>query len=79
MDNSAILDHTAATVTVDDEGLVRVSGAVMFRRVVRDGELWLQFYDRDRMRSQARGSRLIEVEFDALMARLIKDVERREK
>ena len=75
MTTNAILDSTASTVTVDDEGLVRVSGAVVFRRIVRGGELWLQFYDRDRMRSQARGSRLVEVEFDALMARLIKDVE----
>lgn len=74
MNSPAILDPVAATVTVDGEGLVRVDGAVVFRRVVRAGELWLQFYDRDRMRSDARGSRLIEVAFDALMARLVKDV-----
>ena len=64
------IDHTAQTVTIDREGLVRVDGVVVFRLLTRGGILFAQFLDSDRLRSQCRGARYIEVPWDALAEKL---------
>jgi hypothetical protein len=57
--------------------IVRVDGITLCKRVVRDGVVWLQFKDKDRMRSDARGTPFVEVPLVAfgamLMAAVIED------
>lgn len=50
-------------VTVDNKGFVVVDG-VKVCKVTRDGKL--QFCDKDRLRSQQRGTRFVEVSPDTL-------------
>jgi len=67
-------DPRAETVEIDQSGMVRVDGPPQFRRIVRGGRVWVQFADRDRMRSACRGTRLVEIPLDALAARLCADL-----
>jgi hypothetical protein len=58
------IDATASTVEIDCvTGDVRIDGMLALRAFRRDGVLWLQFCDRDKMRSRARRppTRFIEV------------------
>ena len=64
------LDPLCKTVTVDATGLVRVDGIPVFRRLVRGGELLLEFYDRDGLRARALNRETICVPLDALVMRL---------
>ena len=57
---------TVNQIQVADDGLVRVDGVPMFRRIERDGVVYLEFFDRDRLRAQCRGTRLVEVSLDML-------------
>jgi hypothetical protein len=66
------IDHTAQTVTIDRDGLVRVDGVVVFRLIHRGDTLFAQFLDSDRLRSQCRGARYIEVPWDALAEKLVR-------
>jgi len=55
-------DTTAAKVKIDlVSQLVRVDGIILFKRIFRDGQVWLQFKDSDRLRSRNRGTAYIEV------------------
>jgi len=58
-------DEVAIKTTED--GLMKLDGVPMFRKVVRDGAIYVQFYDKDRMRSNCRGSRLVEIRLDLLV------------
>lgn len=61
---SSLIDHDASTVQIDRiTGDVRVDGMLAFRAFERDGLVWLQFCDRDKMRSRGRRprTRFIEV------------------
>lgn len=60
------IDETGESVRVSKDDLVRVDGITICRRVVRDGVLYLQFYDRDKIRSNCRGSNCVEVPFSVL-------------
>ena len=63
-------DDGAATVSIDDCGLVHVDGAPQFRRLVRARVVVIQFRDRSALRSQGRGTELIEVPLSALVDKL---------
>ncbi len=64
------LDPLCKTVTVDATGLVRVDGIPVFRRLVRGGEVFLEFRDRDGLRARALNRETICVPLDALVVRL---------
>lgn len=64
------VDPLCKTVTVDAAGLVRVDGIPVFRRLVRGGELFLEFRDRDGLRARALNRETICVPLDALVTRL---------
>ncbi len=66
------VDPLCKTVTVDSTGLVRVDGIPVFRRLIRDGELFLEFCDRDRLRARALNRETVSVPLDALVVRLYK-------
>ena len=57
-------------IQVADDGLMRVDGVPMFRRIERDGVVYLEFFDRDRLRAQCRGTRLVEVSLDTIVTML---------
>jgi len=67
------VDTNGRTVTIDKDGMIRVDGVAVFRRVIRGGDLYAQFMDGNRIRSQCRGTPYIEVSWDALTAKLIKE------
>ena len=48
-------------MTITPDGLIRIDGFSAFRKIVRGGIIYVQFCDRDRMRSQCRGTKFIEV------------------
>ena len=66
------LDPLCKTVTVDATGLVRIDGIPVFRRLVRGGEVFLEFRDRDGLRARALNRETICVPLDALVVRLYK-------
>ena len=55
-------------VKIADDGLARLDGIPIFRKIERDGIIYVQFQDRDRMRSQCRGSNFVEIPFVVLYA-----------
>lgn len=68
--NSPILDPNAEMLAIGNDGLVRVDGIIAFRVVTRQGKPCLQFCDQDRLRSQCRGTRYVEIPLDALSKKL---------
>jgi hypothetical protein len=62
----AVVDSTGQTVKTTDEGLIRIDGITVFRRVVRDGVIFIEFCDSDRMRAKCRGTRFVEVPWSVL-------------
>jgi hypothetical protein len=69
----ALQDTTGATVRIDqDSQLVRVDGVVLFKRLFRDGQIFLQCKDSDRLRSRNRGTAFIEVPLLAFVEVLTK-------
>ena len=63
----AILDTTGETIKTTDNGLVRIDGITVFRKVVREGIIYIEFCDNDRMRTKCRGSRFVEVPLSVLL------------
>ena len=64
------LDLIGKTISEDPDGLVRVDGITVFRKVERDGIIFIQFCDRDRMRAQCRGSKYVEIPLDVLIGKI---------
>ena len=62
-------------VTIAPDGLVRVDGIAAFRKVVKGGVIYLQFCDHDRMRSQCRGSKFVEVKLDDVTKTITEEVQ----
>lgn len=62
------VDATGESLSQDAEGSVRLDGMMVCRRVVHEGQVFLQFKDYDRMRSQCRGTRLIEIPLEVFSA-----------
>jgi hypothetical protein len=59
-------DPEAKSLKIDPvTSLVRVDGVILCKRVVRCGQVVLQFKDGDRMRSQCRGTAFIEVPLES--------------
>jgi hypothetical protein len=52
-------------VLVDPAGFVYVDGVKIARRIIRNGEPRLQFYDRDRRRASRRGN-VVEIPVEEL-------------
>ena len=67
---SVKVDSTATTVKINPDGLVKIDGITPFKRVERDGVIYLQFCDHDRMRSSCRGTRFVEVPLPQLVEKL---------
>lgn len=64
------VDDTGKSIRELEDGLVKIDGVTVFRKVIRDGITYLQFCDHDRMRSNCRGTRYIEVPINILMEKL---------
>lgn len=64
------VDIAADTMTIDGTGLVRIDGVAICRRLVHGGIVCLQFADRDKLRSRARGTRLVLVPLEAFVDKL---------
>lgn len=61
------IDSTGKLIIIQDDGLVKLDGVPILRRVVIGGILHLQFCDNDRMRSQLRKTRYVEIPADVLI------------
>lgn len=55
------------SIKTSEDGLMKIDGVPMFRKVIRDGVIFVQFFDKDRMRSSCRGTRLVEIRLDLLI------------
>lgn len=66
----AKIDIKGDLIHVADDGLVKLDGITILRKVERDGKLFLQFCDYDRMRSQLRKTRYVEIEATLLLAKI---------
>lgn len=68
MSNSkTMIDRAGQTVTISDDGLVRIDGIISFRKVTaKNGVVLLQFCDTDRLRAACRGTRYVEVPLKVL-------------
>lgn len=64
------VDEHGEFVRITDDGLFKLDGIIILRRVLRGGKLYLQFCDSDRMRSQLRKTRYVEIPIDVFVARL---------
>ena len=71
------IDPTATTVTIDPRGLVCIDGIPMFKMAQCDGEWWLIVKDRNIERSCVRRTDLVRVPLDVLVAKLMKEDERK--
>ena len=70
-------DEQATTVTIDRHGLVRVDQVVLFKMIQCNNEPWIVVQDRNRQRSCVRGTNQIQVPLDALVAKLVKEDEKK--
>ena len=65
------VDVSAKTVRVDpNTELVRVDGIILFRRILRDNGVILQFKDSDRLRSRRRGTEYVEIPLESFVGAL---------
>ena len=62
------IDEAGKTVKIGDDNLVRIDGIGVFRRIQREGVLYLQFMDTDRYRAKCRGSKFVEIPLHILIA-----------
>lgn len=62
------VDEAGKTIKIGEDNLVRVDGIGVFRRIQREGVLYLQFMDTDRYRAKCRGSKFVEIPLHILVA-----------
>ena len=63
----ARVDESGQLVTIAGDGLVKLDGITILRRVLRGNKFYLQFCDSDRMRSQLRKTRYVEIPADVFI------------
>ena len=63
-------DESKKNIHIAGDGLVKIDGITSFRKISRDGVIYIQFCDHDRMRSKCRGTRFVEVPLDILFKKL---------
>jgi hypothetical protein len=51
--------------------IIRLDGVILGKRIVRDGKVFLQVKDGDRVRSECRGTCFVEISLDELAQVLI--------
>lgn len=61
MINPPKVDETGKLVKIGDDGLARIDGIVACRRIIRGGIIYIQFLDKDRLRSKCRGTEFVEI------------------
>lgn len=64
------VDERGELVKIADDGLVKLDGITISRKVIRDGKVYLQFRDSDRMRSQLRKTCFVEIPIAVLLDRI---------
>ena len=64
-------DCTGETINISNSSdLVHVDGIPICKRVKRKDGIYLQFADRDKGRNAIRGTRYVEVKFDAFINKI---------
>lgn len=64
-------DCTGDTINISNSSdLVRVDGIPICKRIVKTDGVYLQFADRDKGRNSIRGTRYVEVRFDAFINKI---------
>lgn len=64
------MSNMTPEIKIKDDGLIRIDGVPAFRMIVREDVIYLQFFDKDRLRSQCRGSRFVEISLDELVEKM---------
>lgn len=65
------VDLDGRTLFVREDGLIRIDGIVLARLVLTPNDgICIQVFDRDRMRSAYRGTRLVTIPLDVLVSKL---------
>jgi len=68
--NMAFIDSSGESIKINGDGLVKVDGIGVFRLIVREKTLFVQFCDHDRMRIQCRTTKFVEVPLEVLVAKI---------
>jgi hypothetical protein len=55
---------------LDESNFLRLDGSACCRLIVEDGVIWLEFLDRDRLRSQCRGDQRLRIKLDDFKAQV---------
>lgn len=63
-----VVDEKALSINVD--GILSVDGIKVFRKIEREGKIFIQVKDYDRMRTKCRGTYFVEVELEVLLSKL---------
>jgi hypothetical protein len=62
---------TGTSVKVDpSSGMIRIDGLILCKKVIRNGATFLQFKDRDAVRSNCRKACLIEISLSDLVGQI---------
>jgi hypothetical protein len=61
---------TLEKIVLDEANFLRMDGSATCKIVIEDGQIWLEFYDRDRLRSQCRGDQYLKISLDDFVARV---------
>lgn len=61
---------TPDKLVLNKDGSLRLDGSVCCRLLIQDGEVWLEFYDRDRLRSSCRGDHLVCIKLEDFITRI---------
>jgi hypothetical protein len=72
------VDSSGSSVTISEKGVVRIDEIPVFAIRWYDGVPWVQVRDRNRQRCRVRGAQCVEVSWDSVMAKVVKETEKRE-
>lgn len=56
---------TVSALYIDQDSLIRADGVVMGRLVTEDDIVYIEVKDRDRLRSEQRGTQFVRIQIDA--------------
>lgn len=61
---------TPDKLMLDQDNFLRLDGSAGCKLIEMDGEVWLEFYDRDRLRSSCRGDHLLHIRLSDFITRI---------
>ena len=71
LDIKTKVDLDGRTLSIGEDGLIRIDKIVLAKLILTPNDgIYIQVFDRDRMRSACRGTRLVTIPLDVLVGKL---------